>query len=393
MKKTVSLLLAVFFLLIIISDFHFKCLRTYNLGYPKFTYITKVGIAISLIIVIIIFTKHSKHLKTYLTVFGLTISCLVSILLSYELFVNREAVIYIQAQYFFGLIVMFFFFNYYKLLNIRYLMGVIEFLIVINFILIVAGYALDLDIFKTYYNRFGYNGLFKSTSETSYFYVMTFILYVIKKRVLKENIMIVLIICSSLLVGSKTIYLFLTLVGLYYLNHYLVARKTIKNLMSFYLFFALILTLIGIGFYKILLPMNSVLYKVFVENGIVTTFFSFRNVLAEDAFNLVKTNFNVLNYLFGGIGYIPKTVELALIDMFLTFGILGSILFIWFLILNLPKINDKHARFLMALVAIVIILRGNFFYYPSVLYISIAIFVVILASINKNKPFEVSKLQ
>jgi hypothetical protein len=213
--------------------------------------------------------------------------------------------------------------------------------------------------------------------------MFAFIFYLINKQTIKKYIMLTLITVSSLMVGSKTLYFFLLASLIYYVFVVLKQRFRINKPYLFTVIFGVLLALVFFTV-KFILPLNQSLYILYQDEGFITLFFSLRDKLALDAIDIVHNRFVLINYLFGGMAFVPKTTEIAILDLLLTFGVVGASIFLYFLRLNFPKWNKLNLKFLLTIILISVMLRGNFFYFPSVIYLSLAIFAMILTKSNNN---------
>ncbi|MGF1555751.1 MAG: hypothetical protein ACFCUF_06075 [Paucihalobacter sp.] len=231
--------------------------------------------------------------------------------------------------------------------------------------------------------RFGYNGIFKSTSEASYFYMFTFILYLNKKQSVKQHFLLALIIVSSLMVGSKTLYFYLFVSFIYMLVLFLTRRVNLKPAALFSIISGMFI-ISGFVIMKFILPLNYRLYALYQEDGFITLFFSLRDKLLLNAIEIIEQHYSLINYLFGGMAFVPKTTELGIVDLFITFGVIGIIIYFYFLKLNFPKLNNSNVKVLGTIILASIVLRGNFFYFPSVIFLSLAIFALILNQSKKK---------
>lgn len=383
MKKIISITFTVFFLLILVTDLHYKFLKREAIESFKFTLVSKATIGLILTVFVVMLNPIKKHINSYTVLISLIICVGISNYFSYKSGADINQAIYIQAQYLFGVIVMFFFLNNFNFLDFNYLEKVVMAFIIINFTCILIGYFYDYNLFKTYMTRFGYNGIFKSTSEASYFYMVTFILYLNKKQSVKQHFLLALIIVSSLMVGSKTLYFFLLTSSIYLIIVLVTRRINIKPLVLFSFVFG-ILSIAGTFIMKYILPFNHKLYSLYQEEGFITLFFSLRDKLLIDAIEVIEQHYSLVNYLFGGMAFVPKTTEMGIMDLFITFGIIGIIIYLYFLKLNFPKLNNLNVKVLGVVILISIVLRGNFFYFPSVIYLSLAIFAFILNESDKK---------
>lgn len=377
MKKFVSILVAFFFVLIIVSDFHYKLLFRELINGAKFTLISKLIIGTGLILILVKLTENNDLKRKILPITLLILCAVISFLIGNETSVSIGAAVYMQAQYLFGLLTIFFFLNHYKDVEWIYLERLIQAFIILNAVLILISFIYDIAIFKTYIARFGYNGLFKSTSEATYFYMFSIILYLKKPKSLIKNLFLFLVITSAVMVGSKTIYFFLIGVAIYFTAIAFKNKIRYNNTLSI-IVVIMLSSLCLILLFKVILPMNTRLYALYEREGLITTFFSLRNIHFMNALDSVKVNFEIVNYLFGGMHYINKTTEMGLVDLFLSFGLIGSGIYIYAILKNLPKTLSTDVKVYLGIIVLAIVLRGNFLYFPSVVYISLAIFALIL---------------
>ncbi len=383
MKKIISITVTVFFLLILVTDLHYKFLKREAIESFKFTLVSKATIGLILTVFVVMLNPIKKHIKSYTVLISLIICVGISNYFSYKSGADINQAIYIQAQYLFGIIVMFFFLNNFNFLDFNYLEKVVMAFIIINFTCILIGYFYDYNLFKTYMTRFGYNGIFKSTSEASYFYMFTFILYLNKKQSVKQHFLLALIIVSSLMVGSKTLYFYLFVSFIYMLVLFLTRRVNLKPAALFSIISGMFI-ISGFVIMKFILPLNYRLYALYQEDGFITLFFSLRDKLLLNAIEIIEQHYSLINYLFGGMAFVPKTTELGIVDLFITFGVIGIIIYFYFLKLNFPKLNNSNVKVLGTIILASIVLRGNFFYFPSVIFLSLAIFALILNQSKKK---------
>ena len=377
---SISLVLALFFVLVILTDFYYKYSLLTNIELPKTLFYLKATIAIVLLLISLIQIKFSDYKKALFVFIAVIVCCVLSFLFSDINDIDRY--LYILQQYFFGMIVFFFFLNYWKNIELKYLSKTLKTIVWLNLVLILIGFLFDFYLFKTYSFRFGYDGLFKSTSVATYFYMFSLLFFINQKKSLANILIFVSIIVSSLMVGSKSLYAFLLVIALYF-----IAKRGVflmKNKKVYYGIFISAVTVLGALLVKPLFSLNTTLKNVLDEHGLITAIFSYRDVLVKNAIQQVDENFTIASYLFGGVFYIQKLTQVALVDLFVTFGIIGSLIFLYFLTINFPKIHNKNLKFVLVSIGVVILLRGNFFYYPSEIFISMTIFAMTLKTIELN---------
>lgn len=379
-SQSTSIILGVFLFLTVLTDFHYKYSLRYNLELPSELVYLKLVIGLTLLLLSLRMFKFKSHKTAYVTVGGLVLCSLFGLMISNK--INWFSIIYIQGQYFFGLLVFFFFVNYYKYLKVKYLIKLLEILLWSNLIFILVGYFFEILLFKTYGGRFGYDGIFKSTSVASYFYMFSLVLFLNQKKSKYNYLLLFNIIISSLLVGSKTLYAFLIVVFLYFIANKGV--RLIKNKKLFWASFIGFVSVMSILLLEPLFSLNRVLKRVLEDHGVLTAIFSYRDVLVKNAMIQVKEKFTIMNYLFGGLDHIQKLSQVALVDLFISFGFVGSSLILYFIIVNFPRTQNKNINFMLFSILIFVLLRGNFLYYPSEIFISMTIFAVLLKTNESN---------
>jgi hypothetical protein len=82
---------------------------------------------------------------------------------------------------------------------------------------------------------------------------------------------------------------------------------------------------------KIVVSFSPFWKYVYKEYGLVSTIFSLRDNLLINALNYIEKYWSCLNYLFGGIDYSNIRSEFGVFDLFLAFGVLGLVLYSYFL--------------------------------------------------------------
>ena len=376
----ITWIVSVFLLLVIITDFNYKLGHFLNLDTYRATLLIKVIMILTFLGLLI--KKMLLEKIIIKSLFFLAILFLLNLLANYSLDLTEGAfykVAYLQIQFLFGLLVLIFFNQFYKSIKPEPVIYIISALVVINFLLIVIGHLFDLTIFKTYVIRFGYNGCFKNTSIASYFYMFVIILFHLRKRKYAYILLAVSII-SALFVGSKSLYFFLYLYGIYvaYINIFKISHY--KRIKSHKAIFIILATALFFVFSLFIFINNETMSRVYSEYGFITAFFSYRDQLFMSAYEELISNWGVLNYGIGGMGIISKTVEIDTIDLLLNYGILGFFVYIYVFLKNILGYMNRNLLYVFIPVVANILLRGNFLYYPSVIYVSILIFVII----NKN---------
>lgn len=262
-----------------------------------------------------------------------------------------------------------FFFKGQDELWINYVDRIFKYLVYFNFALVILGILYDIQLFKTYYTRFGYNGLLLTSMQSTYFY-MSAILIALNR---KDSFFFSISVLSALLIGTKVLLAFLGCFSLW------IIFNRIKN----YKIKTLLIFVLGLIFFLAMwFFFNQEIFKSIIENeGILAAVFSYRNELFVSVWNdLPQINYN---FITGGVSLSQYRVEMGFIDVFLYFGILGIIIFIilFYIIKNYFVIN-KITYFYFFIVLFFISIAGNFLYYP----INCFIFLITLKSLGIKRP-------
>lgn len=201
-------------------------------------------------------------------------------------------------------------------------------IIFINSCLIILGLIFDIVYFKSYHtatDRFGFNGLSPSLNETSLFYIIAIsYLYLIKNESVKNRYIFVFVVFSSLFIGAKGVYLYLIFLFFYHLIYHTSTLVKVPIFAGF---------ICGFGFliYKIMTEYRFLIEKfvyIYNERGFLSMLLSERDMLFDVRFYKNVEMWDITNYLFGGYDQLKFLIELDFVDIFLFFGIVGSIIYI-----------------------------------------------------------------
>lgn len=201
----------------------------------------------------------------------------------------------------------------------------------INAVLIIAGAVLGISLFESYplSGRWGYSGLLWHLSFHCASYGILLI-YLLQKEH-KQWVAIFLFVLALMLLGQKA--------GMFYLA-LIVCFAWIKNK-------ALQVGFLGVGglllltvqyWIPFIVQYNLFWSNVYEKHGAWSVFFSLRNENIETIFSTTQ-NFEVINYIAGGIVRFPTRVEMMPFDILLYFGVLGLILFILLLFKIVPNLR------------------------------------------------------
>ncbi|WP_166960001.1 hypothetical protein [Yeosuana marina] len=318
-----SIILILFF----ISEFLTKLLDFYGVEHYR------VGIVIKMMFLCYVFARKliSSSLFGALVILGLlfffsqlgidTGLSLKEKLLENLLYFAKYTFIFVMADYISQL-------NF-KDIQIHKALTIILFFLRINFIAILVGILFKLDLFRTYgHDRFGYNGIIQMNSHASYIYCFATI-YVVYNylKIKKITLDFWIIIISGLLIGTKTLYFFYALVGVYLIFHLKLYKK-----FTFYILFLLLVVAIFLSI-DILSLFLSTHLKPFVilynDYGFITAITSTRDLLLMETLNLASQyDWSFINYLIGGGFFNILRTEMAFVDLFFFWGIIGMVLYL-----------------------------------------------------------------
>lgn len=253
----------------------------------------------------------------------------------------------------------------------------LEIIYIINFFSVIIGLFFEIEIFKAYYlgDRFGFNGILRNATHASYIF-MLYICYFYYKQInypnLKNKIFFYSTFLVSIILSTKAILLFMI-----FFCFYIFFKRKSKKLFAIFVTFLFF----GIINYQwiienIIRKYFNVLYQVYIEKGITTMLFSYRNESISKYFlPYIKKNWSSSNYIFGGAEFNFHRTEFEFLDLFWFFGIFGMMYFIWmfhkfifpfyYLIKYLP----------ILIIVLISFLAGSFFSSVPVMTI---LFVIIL---------------
>jgi hypothetical protein len=339
-------------------------------AYGKITYLsgsdTNIQSAIKVVVLIFITFKIIFYYKKYfhfLSIIGLSICFLMGQYFIPDGFSTNIIVLFLR--YIFPLI-LFLYFNNHLIINEsskKLLFKFFEAIIILNSFLIVFGFLFKIQIFETYeFSRFGYNGLLRTSTTSTYFYLISlfYFLYLYKEQFFnKWKSILVFIVCF--LIGTKSIYLGLSAVTLTFLF------IRFRNYKKKYL--------LGFGFLLITLIIGYFLFFEFGKfnqiresHGLVSSILSYRDQLfLNKTLPNIKENWNFINYLTGGLNNIHDRSQLDIIDIMHFWGILGGtfyVLIYYKLLITFPLIRID--LFFIVFLIFIIFFAGNFFTYSTI---------------------------
>ncbi len=234
----------------------------------------------------------------------------------------------------------------------------------INGFVIIIALLLSIKVFRTYAGpwRFGYNGLIYAQNDSSYFFIFALTTFYYRRFYLfiKEWIFW-LILITSILVATKAVFLFILLLILFHLTQRVSIKKILIVGLSLavagYLIFSSIIN-------KILLNAWGVFQYNYHKGGLLFALLSGRNTFLQAKFiPLVTQIWTLPNFFIGGQDVELYYMEMGFFDLFLFFGIIGLLLYLYIFIKIYNRVSFSYKFklfFLLALLGIVG-LSGHFF--------------------------------
>lgn len=233
------------------------------------------------------------------------------------------------------------------------MISVIEKILVFNTIFIIIGFLFQIKLFKSYHFnslRFGYDGFFNKVNEVSYFYIIFIIvLYYRYITAKKQLILLLYIIGVSLLIGTKTVFLFLFFLGLYHLIIMAKHAKIYRIVVFVPLFFGFFFFKEILQFCFNLFPFWKTLSK---QYSLQTMLFSTRDLAFYRFIDYFKEMWVNVNYFIGGSYYTESfhRSEMDIFDLFIFFGLIGLTLYVYALIINFFEKKNSLRNYLVGFV-------------------------------------------
>ncbi|GGI56293.1 O-antigen ligase family protein [Winogradskyella haliclonae] len=227
----------------------------------------------------------------------------------------------------------------------------IEIILLVNSAIILFAFLFNLDFFKSYINsnRFGYDGLFNKPNEISIVYII-YIVYLYYKSFVdktKTPILFITISIISLLLGTKSILLFFSLLFIFHFLFIFNGNKFVKRT-------ALGLVIVVLFFFNTIIKYFFGLFSFWsnIEDiNVLTLLLSNRDVLVCQNIKYLNSNWSTFNYIVGGGFYTNDFVisQMDGIDLFIFFGIAGMLIYC----LMLGQIFIKKNKITSGLIIIV----------------------------------------
>ena len=246
-------------------------------------------------------------------------------------------------------------------INISRLFKTVGIIYIVNSIFILLGVIFEIRLFESYYDkpyRFGYSGGILETNAATFVIILsigTFYYYWAHKA--KYKYVFFLILISSLLTGIKGVYGFVLLLAFYHLY-----KSNLKFKIKFagLLFISLIiLSPVIIEYFQNNIYLFDFFIKTSTQNGFLYMLLSGRHTYIESRGLELLNNWKSLNFL-GGYQDVNYLIEMELFDLFLYFGALGSIIYLFVFFKNFIIKGGSFWNFILISIIAVAFLGGHF---------------------------------
>lgn len=341
----------------------YKYVLFYHGVHLKYTWVTDL----MFFVIINMWLIHKRIYNLILIVVLLLLIKAIGSFFIYEFYENQLDYFKEVSKTSFSFTIIFFVFTYIKdikLKGIAFIFQVFKYISIVINIAIILGFIFNITVFKTYTGvRFGFSGLLFPQSFSSYFVIVSLLIYYFYNNNIERTspLFIAVTTLSALLVGTKSVYIFLFFFTLMLFFNYKLYKNKVFMLSTSFLFAV-------IAFYyntlkSYLLDKFIVLYDVYRESGLLTFLLSFRDLSFLKAKAYVEDNWDMVNYFFGGVNRKVMLVEMELVDILLSFGVLGSVLLIYFYYkFILKSVAFERTSFLLyGVLFFIIMMSGNFF--------------------------------
>lgn len=239
-----------------------------------------------------------------------------------------------------------------------------KFILSFNSLLILYGVVFGSVVLQTYFSayRYGYDGLIFAQNEASYIFILAvFTVYYRRFYLGIKEWFFWIIALSSLVVATKAVYLTFILL----LSYHIFSRVSLKKILIFgfagiiagYLMFN---TMIN----KIFLNSYDVFMHSYRKGGFLFALLSGRNLFIEKKLKpLLLDIWSFPNFIFGGQDVSNFYMEMGLLDLFLFFGFLGTLIYgyLYFKLAQHVDFEKRFKRFFLFTFLLIIATAGHFF--------------------------------
>jgi len=257
---------------------------------------------------------------------------------------------------------------------------IIEHILFVNSFFIIFGVISNIEFFTSYPQsplRFGSDGFFNKVNEVSYFYII-YILTLYYRCIKQESSIwkLIFITLSSILIGTKTVILFLSLL---FLLHFLFVSKFRKK-------FAILAILPFLFLFYFFKDILNIAFNIFPfwralrdNYSILSLVFSTRDLLVIENYHYVIDNWSLTNYFIGGPFYTESftRTRMDFFDLFLHFGLTSTVIYLFIISKHFFYKNNTILNALSGILIFCGFLTGGLFLRVSaIIYMFLAFYVL-----------------
>jgi len=261
----------------------------------------------------------------------------------------------------------------------------------LNLIAVIIGFLGNYELFSAYVknSRFGYDGLIRNVSHASYISIIYLIYFYYQHKnnsSIKNRFNLFLSVLFIFFLATKAVLLFFVL----FIAFILYKKSKIILPIVVPLFFVVVFLSKDYILNVILPNYSPILHKIYTNEGLITMLTSLRSKQFTELFiPYVAEKWGVMNYLFGGFDASLRKIEFELIDFLLTFGIVGTIIYLFTFFKYFVPIDFIRKHTLLLALFIVVFFAGSFFSSIPAL----TVFVVFYIIADSLKPTENNSLK
>ncbi|TRX72008.1 hypothetical protein [Carboxylicivirga sp. M1479] len=301
--------------------------------------------------------KHLYHIIILiaLPVMWLSISWMINDSYSINTY-NAFQIIKESNKYIFPIIL----FWTFSLSSSKYQFKILEIIYILAALVVIYAFVTDNSLFYTYGpRRFGYKPMIAAHNEISLFWIIG-IVYFLKK--IKDDfniwnlVIISILLFASILLGTKVILLFFTCLTLWLLIDVVKLSFFLKGVIFVLSLFLLILFVTYTGVYDFF-------KEIYISDGLLTSLTSLRSDIFVERVIPTVYSWEWYNFIIGGYYLKLPIAEMDLIDLFVFYGICGSIVYFVLIFGTIFKfdLNNRLAWFFVGAYILIGSLAGHFF--------------------------------
>ncbi|GAB1857451.1 hypothetical protein MHTCC0001_22870 [Flavobacteriaceae bacterium MHTCC 0001] len=233
----------------------------------------------------------------------------------------------------------------------------------INSIIILISLVFEIELFRSYEysERFGFSGFFSKPNEAGFMYMIIIICNYYLWRENNKKVYLnkaVLFTIFSVFIGTKAVLLF---IGLLLTKHVLFINKYQKIYRVVFVALGVLVYWFRENIIFSVFNLSPFWKKIYESNGLLYALSSKRTALFDTAMGYIVSNWDWLNYLFGGIVLKEYKTEFELVDLYLFLGTFGVTFYLYLLSFHFLKSENVYKKGLIIIVFITSFFSGGLF--------------------------------